>query len=52
MPLVRIDLRKGKHAAYRQAIGCAVYEDEYFSGIPDAPLLCRIDYTGRLAVKR
>ncbi len=26
--------------------------DEYFSGIPDAPLLCRIDYTGRVAVKR
>ena len=26
--------------------------DEYFAGIPDAPLLCRIDYTGRIAVKR
>lgn len=26
--------------------------DEYFFGIPDAPLLCRIDYTGRIAVKR
>jgi hypothetical protein len=26
--------------------------DEYFGGLPDAPLLCRIDYTGRIAVKR
>jgi hypothetical protein len=26
MPLVRIDLRKGKDAAYRQDIGRVVYE--------------------------
>ena len=34
--------------------GCATAVDEYFSelGPAHAPLLSRIDYTGRLAVKR
>jgi phenylpyruvate tautomerase PptA (4-oxalocrotonate tautomerase family) len=34
MPLVRIDLRKGKDAAYRQAIGRAVYEALVTVGVP------------------
>jgi 4-oxalocrotonate tautomerase len=34
MPLVRIDLRKGKDAAYRQAIGRAVYEALVSVGVP------------------
>jgi phenylpyruvate tautomerase PptA (4-oxalocrotonate tautomerase family) len=34
MPLVRIDLRKGKDAAYRQAIGRAVYEALVGVGVP------------------
>jgi 4-oxalocrotonate tautomerase len=34
MPLVRIDLRKGKDAAYRQEIGRAVYEALINVGVP------------------
>lgn len=34
MPLVRIDLRKGKDAAYRQAIGSVVYEALVGVGVP------------------
>jgi phenylpyruvate tautomerase PptA (4-oxalocrotonate tautomerase family) len=34
MPLVRIDLRKGKDAAYRQDIGRAVYEALVSVGVP------------------
>ena len=34
MPLVRIDLRKGKDAAYRQAVGRAVYEAMIGVGVP------------------
>jgi len=34
MPLVRIDVRKGKDAAYRQAIGRAVYEALVSVGAP------------------
>lgn len=34
MPLVRIDLRKGKDAAYRQAIGSVVYEALVSVGVP------------------
>jgi len=34
MPLVRIDLRKGKDAAYRQAIGRVVYEALVSVGVP------------------
>jgi phenylpyruvate tautomerase PptA (4-oxalocrotonate tautomerase family) len=34
MPLVRIDLRKGKDAAYRQDIGRAVYEALVSVGAP------------------
>jgi phenylpyruvate tautomerase PptA (4-oxalocrotonate tautomerase family) len=34
MPLVRIDLRKGKDAAYRQAVGRAVYEALISVGVP------------------
>ena len=34
MPFVRIDLRKGKDAAYRQEIGRAVYEALVGVGVP------------------
>src|ERR1700677_3842798 len=34
MPLVRIDLRKGKDAAYRQDIGRTVYEALVSVGVP------------------
>ena len=34
MPLVRIDLRKGKYAAYRQEIGRVVYEALVSAGVP------------------
>jgi phenylpyruvate tautomerase PptA (4-oxalocrotonate tautomerase family) len=34
MPLVRIDLRKGKDAAYRRDIGRAVYEAMVSVGVP------------------
>ena len=34
MPLVRIDLRKGKDAAYRQEIGRVVYEALVSVGVP------------------
>jgi phenylpyruvate tautomerase PptA (4-oxalocrotonate tautomerase family) len=34
MPLVRIDLRKGKHAGRQQAIGQAVYEAMIAVGVP------------------
>jgi phenylpyruvate tautomerase PptA (4-oxalocrotonate tautomerase family) len=34
MPLVRIDLRKGKHAGRRQDIGQAVYEALLSVGVP------------------
>jgi phenylpyruvate tautomerase PptA (4-oxalocrotonate tautomerase family) len=34
MPLVRIDLRKGKSAAYRQEVGRAVYEALLAVGVP------------------
>jgi 4-oxalocrotonate tautomerase len=34
MPLVRIDLRKGKDAAYRQQIGRVVYEALIGVGVP------------------
>jgi 4-oxalocrotonate tautomerase len=34
MPLVRIDLRKGKDAAYRQQIGRVVYEAMLSVGVP------------------
>jgi 4-oxalocrotonate tautomerase len=34
MPLVRIDLRKGKTAAYRQEIGRVVYEAMVSVGVP------------------
>jgi phenylpyruvate tautomerase PptA (4-oxalocrotonate tautomerase family) len=34
MPLVRIDLRKGKDAAYRQEIGRAVHEALVSVGVP------------------
>jgi 4-oxalocrotonate tautomerase len=34
MPLVRIDLRKGKDAAYRQAIGRTVYQALVSVGVP------------------
>ena len=34
MPLVRIDLRKGKDAAYRQEIGRVVYEALIGVGVP------------------
>jgi phenylpyruvate tautomerase PptA (4-oxalocrotonate tautomerase family) len=34
MPLVRIDLRKGKDAAYRQNVGRAVYEAMIGVGVP------------------
>jgi 4-oxalocrotonate tautomerase len=36
MPLVRIDLRKGKDAAYRQEIGRVVYEALLSVGVPKA----------------
>ena len=36
----------GHWAGARKAV------DEFFAGRADAPLLCRIDYTGRIAVKR
>jgi 4-oxalocrotonate tautomerase len=35
MPLVRIDLRKGKDAAYRQDVGRVVYEAMVGVGVPD-----------------
>jgi 4-oxalocrotonate tautomerase len=34
MPLVRIDIRKGKDAAYRQEIGRVVYEAMVGVGVP------------------
>lgn len=34
MPLVRIDLRKGKSIAYRQEVGRAVYEALVGAGVP------------------
>jgi phenylpyruvate tautomerase PptA (4-oxalocrotonate tautomerase family) len=34
MPLVRIDLRKGRDAAYRQDLGRAVYEALVSVGVP------------------
>jgi phenylpyruvate tautomerase PptA (4-oxalocrotonate tautomerase family) len=34
MPLVRIDLRKGKDAAYRQQVGRAVYDAMLSVGVP------------------
>ena len=34
MPLVRVDIRKGKDASYRQAIGRAVYEALVSVGAP------------------
>ena len=34
MPLVRIDLRKGKDAAYRQDVGRVVYEALVSVGVP------------------
>ena len=34
MPLVRIDLRKGKDASYRQEIGRVVYEAMVSVGVP------------------
>jgi 4-oxalocrotonate tautomerase len=34
MPLVRIDVRKGKDAAYRQEIGRVVYEALVGVGVP------------------
>ena len=35
MPLVRVDLRKGKDAAYRQEIGRVVYESMIAVGVPE-----------------
>jgi len=35
MPLVRIDIRKGKDAAYRQEIGRVVYEAMVGVGVPE-----------------
>jgi 4-oxalocrotonate tautomerase len=35
MPLVRIDLRKGKDATYRQEIGRVVYEAMASVGVPE-----------------
>jgi phenylpyruvate tautomerase PptA (4-oxalocrotonate tautomerase family) len=35
MPLARIDLRKGKDAAYREAIGRVVYEAMLAVGVPE-----------------
>lgn len=35
MPLVRIDLRKGMNAAYRQDIGRVVYEAMVAAGVPE-----------------
>jgi 4-oxalocrotonate tautomerase len=35
MPLVRIDLRKGRNAAYRQEIGRVVYEAMVSVGVPE-----------------
>jgi phenylpyruvate tautomerase PptA (4-oxalocrotonate tautomerase family) len=34
MPLVRIEIRKGKDAGYRQAIGSAVYDALVSVGVP------------------
>ena len=34
MPLVRIDLRKGKDASYRQQVGRVVYEAMVSVGVP------------------
>ena len=35
MPLVRIDVRKGKDAAYRKAVGNVVYEALVGVGVPE-----------------
>lgn len=35
MPLVRIDLRRGKDAAYRQEVGRVVYEAMIGVGVPE-----------------
>ena len=35
MPLVRIDLRKGKDATYRQEVGRAVYDALLSVGVPN-----------------
>lgn len=35
MPLVRIDLRKGKDEAYRQTVGRTVYEAMVSVGVPE-----------------
>jgi phenylpyruvate tautomerase PptA (4-oxalocrotonate tautomerase family) len=35
MPLVRIDLRKGKNAEFRQAIGRVIYEAMVGVGVPE-----------------
>lgn len=35
MPLVRIDIRKGKDGDYRQAIGHAVYDALVSVGVPE-----------------
>jgi len=35
MPLVRIDVRKGKDAAYRQKIGRIVYDALVSVGVPE-----------------
>jgi 4-oxalocrotonate tautomerase len=35
VPLVRIDLRKGKDAAYRQKVGRVVYEAMVAVGVPE-----------------
>ena len=56
MPLVRIDLRKGKDAAYRQRVGRMVYEALVSVGVPkddrfqvigehDAEIFCSIPIT-------
>lgn len=35
MPLIRIDLRKGKNAGYRQDVGRVVYEPLVGVGVPE-----------------
>jgi hypothetical protein len=37
---------------YGHWLGARQAADEFFAGRPDAPLLVRVDYTGRVAVKR
>lgn len=37
---------------YGHWVGAREAVDEFFGGRPDAPLLVRLDYTGRIAVKR